>query len=57
MSYFLLGVIVLIIAIIFLRRAIKTQDKEGIVGMTGLLIAAIILIVFFGLFFRAIALS
>ena len=57
MSYFMIGVILLIIGIYFLRRAIKEGDREGIVGMTGLIIASLILIIFFGLFYRTLALN
>ncbi len=52
MSFFIIGVVLLVVAIYLLRRALKNQDKEGIVGMTAVTIAAIILIVFFGIFYN-----
>ncbi len=41
----------LIIGIIFLRRAIRGQDKEGVIGVMALIIASVIMILFFGLFY------
>jgi hypothetical protein len=54
MTYIIIGTILLITAIIFLRLAIKGGDKEGIIGLAALIVAALILIVFFGLVFRAL---
>jgi len=51
MPFFFIGLVVLIIAIIILRLAMRDQDKEGIVGATTLVIAAVILMLFFGLFY------
>ena len=53
MSFLYIGILVLIVSIIFLRLAIKGNDKEGVVGMTAMLIAAIILIVFFGILYSS----
>ncbi|MBI2474947.1 hypothetical protein HYV69_00790 [Candidatus Uhrbacteria bacterium] len=54
MSFIILGLIVLVFGVFFMRRSIKTNDKEGIIGFTAILIAAIVLLIFFGLFFRAL---
>jgi hypothetical protein len=54
MPFFFIGLVVLTIAIVILRRAIKDQDKEGIVGATTLIIAAVILMLFFGLFYTLV---
>ena len=51
MPFFTLGIIVLIISVIFLRKSIKEQDKEGVVGAIALLVASVIMILFFGLFY------
>ncbi|NQV90378.1 hypothetical protein HQ487_03130 [Candidatus Uhrbacteria bacterium] len=51
MPFLILGVIMLGIGIVFLRNAIKNEDKEGIIGVTAMIIAAVILIFFFGLFY------
>ena len=40
----------------FLRRSIKMHDKEGKYGSIGLLIAGIILMLFFGIFYRTLVL-
>jgi len=52
MSFFIIGIVLLAVSIYFLRAALKKQDREGIIGMTALLIASIILIVFFGIFYN-----
>lgn len=52
MTYFLLGLFLLVFAIYFLRITIKEKDKEGLIGMVAILIAALFLILFFGIFFR-----
>lgn len=51
MPFLVLGVILLIIGIFFLRKSIKEQDKEGVIGVMALIIASVILILFFGLFY------
>ena len=51
MRFLILGIILLIIGIVFLRRAIKKQDEEGVVGVLALITAAVIMILFFGLFY------
>lgn len=52
MTYFLFGLFLLIFAIYFLRRTIKEKDKEGLIGFTAIFVAALFMILFFGLFFR-----
>ncbi|KKW32863.1 MAG: hypothetical protein UY76_C0015G0004 [Candidatus Uhrbacteria bacterium GW2011_GWA2_52_8d] len=51
MSFLAIGVILLIVGIIFLRKSIKEEDKEGVVGVSALIVAAVIMILFFGLFY------
>lgn len=54
MPFFFLGIIILLLSIYFMRMAIRDRDKEGVVGLTALIIASLILIIFFGLFFRSV---
>ncbi|MBI4713593.1 hypothetical protein HY771_00145 [Candidatus Uhrbacteria bacterium] len=54
MSFIILGLIVLVFGVFFMHRSVKEQDKEGIIGFAAILIAAMMLIIFFGLFFRAL---
>jgi len=51
MPFLFIGIILLGVGIYFLREAIKTEDKEGIVGLTAIIIAAVIMILFYGLFY------
>ncbi len=51
MPFLILGVILLIVGTVFLRKSIKEEDKEGVVGVMALIIAAVIMILFFGLFY------
>ncbi|MCR4313844.1 MAG: hypothetical protein NUV84_01190 [Candidatus Uhrbacteria bacterium] len=51
MPFLVLGVILLIVGIIFLRKSLKEEDKEGVVGVMALIIASVIMILFFGLFY------
>jgi hypothetical protein len=51
MPFLFIGILLLGIGVFFLRRAIKQEDKEGVVGLTALIIAAVILILFYGLFY------
>ena len=53
MPFYLIGGALLILAILFLRAAVKDKDSEGVVGVTALLIAALILIVFFGIIYTS----
>jgi hypothetical protein len=54
MTYFLLGLFLLVFAIYFLRITIRDKDKEGLIGFTAILIVALFLILFFGVFFRVL---
>ena len=54
MTYFVLGLLLLVFGSYFLRSAIKQHDKEGIIGFTAIVIAALILLIFFGLFLKVI---
>lgn len=51
MPFLILGVILLIVGVIFLRKAIKEEDREGIIGVMAIIAAAVIMIMFFGLFY------
>jgi len=51
MPFLFIGVLLLGIGIYFLRKAVKKQDHEGTVGMTALIIAAVIMILFYGMFY------
>lgn len=51
MPFLVLGFILLIVGVIFLRKSIREQDKEGVVGVMALIIASVIMILFFGLFY------
>ena len=44
----------MIISIILLQKAIKKKDTEGIIGLNALILAASILILFYGLFYAII---
>jgi len=54
MPFIFIGIVMLIVSVMFLRKAIKGNDKEGIIGGTGLLIGSIILIIFFGIFYSSL---
>ena len=54
MSYLFIGVGLLIASILFMRMAFRDKDKEGIIGLAAIILAALILIVFFGLFFQVV---
>lgn len=51
MPFLVLGIILLIVGAIFLRKSVREQDKEGVVGVIALIVAAVIMIMFFGLFY------
>ena len=51
MPFLFIGIILLGVGIFFLRKSIREEDKEGVVGVMALIIAAVFLIVFFGLFY------
>lgn len=52
MTYIIFGLLLFIFGAYFLRRSIKEDDKEGVIGFTVIMIASILLMVFFGLFFQ-----
>lgn len=52
MTYFIIGLCLLIFGIYFFRQASKDKDKEGVIGFTAIIIAAMILILFFGFFYQ-----
>lgn len=52
MTYIIFGLLLFIFGAYFLRKSMKEQDKEGVIGFTAILIAAMLMILFFGLFFR-----
>ncbi len=52
MSFFFIGVMLLLLASYLMRKAIKSGDQEGIVGLSAIIMASVILILFFGLFFQ-----
>lgn len=54
MPFFFLGLVILAFGIFFLRITLKEKDKEGMIGMVAIIIAALFLILFFGLFYRAL---
>lgn len=54
MSFFFLGLVIVVLGAYFLRVSIKRHDKEGKFGSIGLLIAGFILMLFFGIFYRAL---
>ncbi len=56
MPFLFVGLVILIVAGLFLRRSIKSGDKEGAVGMIALLLAGLILTIIFGLFYRGVTL-
>ncbi len=56
MSFIILGLICVIVGVIFLRMAIKAHDKEGKYGSIGLITAGVILVMFFGIFYRYLTL-
>ena len=52
MPFLILGIIIIGFGIFFRHEAKKSADKEGVIGSTGLILAGIILIIFFGFFYR-----
>jgi hypothetical protein len=56
MPFLLLGIISLVSGLIFHKMAKKGHDHDGEVGSTGLILGGIILIVFYGLYYRAMTL-
>ncbi len=56
MSFFFLGTVIFILGIFFLQRSVRQQDREGAIGSIMMIIAGIILIIFFGLLYRGLTL-
>lgn len=56
MPYFFIGLILLLVSITLQRWFKKTDQKGEAKGMTFIIIAAIILMVLYGLYYRAIVL-
>lgn len=54
MPFLFLGVILLIVSVVLLRKGLRSQDKEMIIGMEALLIASVIMILLFGIFYNVI---
>ena len=54
MTFFILGLLTVAFAAYFLRRAVRDKDMEGVVGFTAVFLASLILLIFYGLFFRAV---
>ena len=52
MTYLIFGFVILLFGLFFLRKAVKTKNREGVIGFTAIVIAAWFLILFYGLFFR-----
>lgn len=51
MSFLIIGLLLLVIGIYFLRKAVRNEDKEGVVGFIAVIVASVIMILFFGLFY------
>ncbi|MBI4437490.1 hypothetical protein HY631_00890 [Candidatus Uhrbacteria bacterium] len=51
MPFLFIGISLLIVSVFLLRKALKRQDREGIIGLCALIAASAILILFYGLFY------
>ena len=51
MPFLFIGISLLLVSIFFMRKAVQRQDREGIIGLTALIMASAILILFYGLFY------
>ncbi len=56
MPFLFLGIILIILGIFFFRMGRRTHNHDFELGSVGLLIGGIILIVFYGLFYRTLTL-
>lgn len=54
MPFVILGIFTLLVGAFFLRLGIRGEDKEMLVGAVALIIAGIILVIFFGFFYRTL---
>lgn len=52
MPFIAVGAALLIVSAILLRKAMQNQNKELIIGLNALIIAAVVLILFFGVFYN-----
>ena len=51
MPFLIVGILLLGFGAYFMRQSIREEDKEGIIGVMALIIAAVIMIFFYGLFY------
>lgn len=51
MPFLFIGVSLLLVSVYLMRKAIKKKNKEEIIGLTMLIMASAILILFYGLFY------
>ena len=56
MPFLGLGLVIIAVGIYFLNLARRRNDRDGMIGSIGLIIAGIILVVIFGLFYRSVSL-
>jgi len=49
MAFQMIGILLLLLSIYFFGYALKTKDKDGIIGSLLVFIAAIVLLFFFGI--------
>lgn len=52
MPFIFIGIIIIGISAYILRKAVQSKDKEGIIGQAALLVAGIIILLFFGIFYN-----
>lgn len=56
MPFLLLGLILIILGVFFFRMGKRTHNHDFELGSVGLLIGGLILIIFYGLFYRSMTL-
>ena len=56
MPFLALGIVILLLGTYFYTQARRTKDRDGMIGSMGIIVAGIILIVLFGLFYRSVSL-
>lgn len=56
MPFIIIGIVALLMGAYFLRLGVKEENKEILVGAIALIIAGLVLVVFFGLFYRGLTL-
>lgn len=52
MPFLIIGLVLFGLGVYFLRKSIQEEDKEGIIGVSALIIASLIMIMFYGLFYN-----